>query len=63
LLGLVAQALARQLREGVSEEQLTAWLSDARTGALGLPAAPEQDHAVALLIHWWYAGAGRRHEI
>jgi hypothetical protein len=58
-----ATRIGGQLREGVSEEQLTTWLSDARTGALDLPAAPEQDHAVALLIHEWYAEARRRHEI
>jgi hypothetical protein len=51
------------LHEGVSEDQLTTWLSDARTGAMGLPASPEEDRAVALLIHEWYAEARRRHEI
>jgi hypothetical protein len=51
------------LREGVSEDQLTTWLSDARTGAMALPASPEEDRAVALLIHEWYAEVRRRHEI
>jgi hypothetical protein len=51
------------LREGVSEDQLTTWLADARTGAMGLAANPDEDRRVALLVHEWYADARRRHEI
>jgi hypothetical protein len=50
------------LREGVSEDQLTTWLSDARTGAMGLPADTDEDSRVAQLLHEWYAEARRDHE-
>jgi hypothetical protein len=58
-----ATRIGGQLRDGVSEDQLTAWLSDARTGAMGMPADPDRDRRVAQLIHEWYAAARRRHEI
>ena len=58
-----ATRIGGQLRDGVSEDQLATWLSDARTGAMGLPADPDEDLRVALLIHEWYAEARRRHEI
>jgi hypothetical protein len=45
------------LREGVSEEQLTTFLADARKGAMGLPAHPEEDQRVAALARAWYADA------
>jgi hypothetical protein len=50
-------------REGVSEDQLTTWLSDARTGAMGLPADADEDGRVARLLHAWYAEARRDHEV
>jgi hypothetical protein len=50
-------------REGVSEDQLMTWLSDARTGAMGLPADADEDRRVARLLHAWYAEARHRHEI
>ncbi len=58
-----ATRIGGQLRDGVSEGQLATWLSDARTGAMGLPSDPDEDLRVALLIHEWYAEARRRHEI
>jgi hypothetical protein len=45
------------LREGVSEEELTAFLADARKGAMGLPAHPDEDQRVAAMVHAWYASA------
>jgi hypothetical protein len=51
------------LREGVSEDQLTTWLGDVRTGAMGLPADTDADRAVARAIHQWYAEVRRHHAI
>jgi hypothetical protein len=42
------------LREGVSEEQLSTFLADVRTGAMGLPADPEADQRVAKMTRAWY---------
>jgi hypothetical protein len=45
------------LREGVSEDELTAFLDDARKGAMGLPAEPDTDRRAAAMVRDWYAGA------
>jgi hypothetical protein len=45
------------LREGVSEEELTAFLAEARKGAMGLPADPEADQRAAAMARAWYAEA------
>jgi hypothetical protein len=51
------------LREGVSEDQLTTWLADVRTGAMALPADTDADRRVAQLVHEWYAEVRRHHAI
>jgi hypothetical protein len=43
------------LREGVSEEELTTFLEDARKGAMGLPADRDEDQRVAAAVRAWYA--------
>ena len=45
------------LREGVSEDELTAFLDDARKGAMGLPADADTDRRAAAMVRGWYAGA------
>ncbi len=45
------------LREGVSEDELTRFLSDARTGAMGLAADPDADRRTAVMVRSWYAGS------
>jgi len=47
------------LREGVSEQELAAFLAEARTGSMGLPADREHDERVAAAIHAWYLTARR----
>jgi hypothetical protein len=42
------------LREGVSAEELSIFLADARTGAMGLPADLEADRRVAKMARSWY---------
>jgi hypothetical protein len=58
-----ARRIGDLLREGVSEDQLTAWLGDVRTGAMSLPAAVNADREVAKAIHAWYAEVRRHHAI
>jgi hypothetical protein len=50
------------LREGVSEDEVATFLADARTGAMGLPADPEEDRRVAAVVHAWYLDARRAAE-
>ena len=50
------------LREGVSEDEVATFLADARTGAMGLPADPEQDRRVAGVVRAWYLDARRAAE-
>jgi hypothetical protein len=50
------------LREGVSEDEIAAYLSDTRMGALGLPARPDEDRRVAATVHAWYLAARRATE-
>jgi hypothetical protein len=54
-----ATRLGGLLREGVSEDQLATFLTDARTGAMGLAADPDADRRVAALVHGWYLDARR----
>src|SRR5271166_1646367 len=54
-----ATRLGGLLREGVSEDQVAAFLADARTGAMGLPADPDDDSRVAAIVHAWYLDARR----
>jgi hypothetical protein len=54
-----ATRLGGLLREGVSADQLAAFLAEARTGAMGLAAHPEEDRRVAALLHDWYLDARR----
>jgi hypothetical protein len=58
-----ARRIGDLLREGVSEDQLTNWLADVRTGAMGLPADADADRTVARSIHEWYAEVRRHHAI
>lgn len=57
-----ATRLGGLLREGVSEEELAAFLAEARTGAMGLPARPDEDGRVAATVHGWYLDARRAAE-
>jgi hypothetical protein len=54
-----ATRLGGLLREGLSEDQLATFLADARTGAMGLPADPDEDRRVAAVVHAWYLEARR----
>ena len=45
------------LREGISEDELTAFLEDARKGAMGLAPDPETDRRAAAMVRAWYAEA------
>jgi hypothetical protein len=45
------------LREGVSEDELSTFLADVRTGAMGLPADLEADQGVAKMTRAWYLEA------
>ena len=47
------------LREGVSTEELAAYLEEVRAGALGLERHPEEDRRVAAAVHDWYRDARR----
>jgi hypothetical protein len=51
----VATRIGGLLREGVSEEELTTFLEDARKGAMGLPADRDEDQRVAAAVRAWYA--------
>lgn len=57
-----ATRLGGLLREQISEDQVAAFLADARTGAMGLPAHPEDDRRAAALVHAWYLDARRAAE-
>jgi hypothetical protein len=54
-----ATRLGGLMREGVSEDQVATFLADARTGAMGLPAHPNDDRRVAVMVHAWYLDARR----
>jgi hypothetical protein len=45
------------LREGVSEDELSTFLADVRTGAMGLPADLEADQRMAKMTRAWYLEA------
>ena len=49
-----ATRLGGLLREGVSSDELSRFLGEARTGAMGLAADPDADRRVAGLVHDWY---------
>jgi hypothetical protein len=49
------------LHEGASVDQLTMFLSDARTGAMGLQADGDGDRRAASAIHDWYRETRRHH--
>jgi hypothetical protein len=57
-----ATRLGGHLREGASEDQIAAFLSEARTGSMGLPARPDEDRRVAEAVHAWYLVAHRAGE-
>jgi hypothetical protein len=57
--GNYATRLGGLLREGVSVGEVAAYLEEARTGAMGLPADAEEDQRVAGIIHAWYLRARR----
>ncbi len=57
-----ATRLGGLLREGISEDEVARFLTDARTGAMGLPAAPQDDQRVAAAVHSWYVVAHRAAE-
>lgn len=57
-----ATRLGGLLREGVSEDEIAEFLEDVRTGALGLPAHPDEDRRVATLVHARYLAARRAAE-
>jgi hypothetical protein len=57
-----ATRLGGLLREGVSEDEIATFLEDVRTGALGLPAHPDEDRRVAALVHARYLDARRSAE-
>jgi hypothetical protein len=57
-----ATRLGGLLREGVSEDEIATFLEDVRTGALGLPAHPDEDRRVAALVHARYLDARRAAE-
>jgi len=57
-----ATRLGGLLREGVSEDDIATFLEDVRTGALGLPAHPDEDRRVAALVHARYLDARRAAE-
>jgi hypothetical protein len=52
-----ATRLGDLLREGISEQETADFLSEARTGALGLPRQPEEDARVATAVRAWYFAA------
>lgn len=54
-----ATRLGGLLREGVSEDEIASFLEDVRTGALGLPAHPDEDRRVAALARARYLDARR----
>ncbi len=54
-----ATRLGGLLREGISEEELARFLEEARTGAMGLSADPDDDRRVAAIVHAWYLDARR----
>jgi hypothetical protein len=54
-----ATRLGGILREGASEDEIADYLADVRTGAMGLPAHPDDDRRVAASVHAWYAHAHR----
>jgi hypothetical protein len=49
-----ATRLGGHLREGASTDQVAAFLAEARTGSMGLPARPDEDRRVAEAVHAWY---------
>ena len=57
-----ATRLGDLLREGIPEEEIVAFLSQTRTGALGLPASADEDRRVAAQVHAWYFAARRAAE-
>src|SRR5579863_9371200 len=57
-----ATRLGDLLREGIPEEEIVSFLSQTRTGALGLPADADGDRRVAARVHAWYFDARRAAE-
>jgi hypothetical protein len=57
-----AMRLGDLLREGIPEDEIVAFLSQTRTGALGLPASADDDRRVAAQVHAWYFEARRAAE-
>jgi hypothetical protein len=52
-----AGQMGKLLYESGSEQDIAAYLHEARTSAMGLPPRPERDRRVASLAIAWYANA------
>ena len=57
-----ANRLGDLLREGIGEDEVSSFLSDTRTGALGLAASEDEDRRTAAVVHAWYRTAHRAAE-